>query len=584
MSKRQKEWVVYQGEEERAHELAKALDIHPLTARILLRRGHAEFEDAERFLNPRLDDMDDPFLMKDMEAAVREILTAIDLGQRILIFGDYDVDGVSSVALLYQFLRQLGAQVDYRIPLRDQDGYGLNESVVRQAASEEYSLVVTTDCGISNVKEVALAQELGLKVVIVDHHTVPDQVPQAEAVLNPLQKDCAFPFKELAAVGVTFHLLVALRATLRSHGVFEHIPEPDLRGFLDLVALGTVADVVPLVNVNRTFVRHGLHVLGSRRRAGISALMERAQVTEKRVTPQTISFRLAPRLNAAGRMGDASVCVQLLTTESYGEALRLAKELESLNDARQDCEKEILEKVLLKAQEQVDEGYDMLVVDGREWHQGVLGIVASRLVDRFHRPAVLIGIDDQEMGKGSVRSIDGINVIELLRECEDLLETYGGHVAAAGLTVKAENIASLRERLNHALDQRLTTQGLPKPRLRIDCEVELDELDTRFGKELRRLGPFGTGNREPILLCRGSEASRVRIVGKDHLKAKFRQGSTTMDGIGFSMAGQRPLLRGDVAVAFAPRFSTFRGRTRLEMHIRGLRDREDYCPDHIEEI
>ena len=583
MSERKKEWVVYEGDADRVQELTTALDIHPLTARILLRRGHEDIDDAYRFLNPRLEDMDDPFLMKDMDQAVRAILTAIDRGERILIFGDYDVDGVSSVALLYQFLRQLGAQVDYRIPLRDQDGYGLNEQVVRSAHQEGYALVVTTDCGISNRAEVALANRLGLKVV-VDHHTVPEHIPDAEAVLNPLRPDCPFPFKELAAVGVAFHLVVALRSTLREHGVFEHIPEPDVRNLLDLVALGTVADVVPLVNVNRTFVRHGLHVLGSRRRAGVSALMERAKVREERITPQTISFRLAPRLNAAGRMGDASICVQLLTTESYGEALRLSKKLETLNEARQECEKDILERIMPLAEEQVQAGRKMLVIAGRQWHQGVLGIVASRLVDRYHRPTVLIGIDDEELGKGSVRSIEGINVIELLRQCDDLLETYGGHVAAAGLKIQATHIDAFRRRLETALEKRLETMGLPRPRLRIDCEVELDELDRRFGQELKRLGPFGTGNREPVLLCRGSQASRVRVVGKNHLKAKFRQGSASMDGIGFSMADQLQLLKNGVAVAFAPRFSTFRGRTRLEMHIRGLRDQRECCPDRTEEL
>ncbi len=584
MSERKKEWVVYEGDTDRVQELSTALDIHPLTARILLRRGHEDVDDAYRFLNPRLEDMDDPFLMKGMDQAVRAILTAIDRGERILIFGDYDVDGVSSVALLYQFLRQLGAQVDYRIPLRDQDGYGLNEQVVRSAHDEGYALVVTTDCGISNRSEVALANRLGLKVVVVDHHTVPEHIPDAEAVLNPLRPDCPFPFKELAAVGVAFHLVVALRSTLREHGVFEHIPEPDLRNLLDLVALGTVADVVPLVDVNRTFVRHGLHVLGSRRRAGVSALMERAKVREKRITPQTISFRLAPRLNAAGRMGDASICVRLLTTESYGEALRLSKQLESFNESRQECEKDILERIMPLAEEQVQAGRKMLVIAGRQWHQGVLGIVASRLVDRYHRPTVLIGIDDEELGKGSVRSIEGINVIELLRQCDDLLETYGGHVAAAGLKIKATHIDAFRRRLETALEKRLEAVGLPRPRLRIDCEVELDELDRRFGQELRRLGPFGTGNREPVLLCRGSQASRVRVVGKNHLKAKFRQGSASMDGIGFSMADQLELLKNGVAVAFAPRFSTFRGRTRLEMHIRGLRDQRECCPDRTEEI
>ena len=584
MKPRRKEWIVYRTRQQREDELVRALDIHPLTARILVRRGFTDVDRAYRFLNPRLDEMHDPFLMKDMDRAVREVLTSIDRGEKIRIHGDYDVDGVSSVALLYQFLSALGARVDYHVPLRDQDGYGLHVDNVRQAADDGVGLIITTDCGISNVEEVALAKELGLRVVIVDHHTIPDELPDADAILNPLQQDCQFPFEQLAAVGVSFHLLVALRKTLRDHGVFEHIPQPDLREYLDLVALGTVADVVPLVDVNRTFVRHGLEALASRRRAGVSALMERAHVGDKKITPQTISFRLAPRLNAAGRMGDATICVELLTTDSYARAIKLARKLEKLNDRRQDCEKEILEKILPLAREQFEQQRKMLVIAGRKWHRGVLGIVASRLVERYHRPVVLVGIDEEGLGKGSVRSVDGINVIEVLDAAEDLLETYGGHVAAAGLSVREQHVEELRDRLDEKLTRVLDQEGLPRPRLRIDCEVELNQLDVRFGRDLSRLGPFGTGNREPVLLCRESKASCVRIVGNNHLKAKFRDGSGSLEGIGFSMADQRPLLNQRVSVAFVPRLSTFRGRTRLEMHIRGLRSAREHCPDRVEQL
>ncbi len=584
MIPRSKEWVVYQTHQTREKNLVSALDIHPLTARILVRRGFEDLDLARRFLNPTLKDMIDPFRMKGMDAAVREILTSVDRGEKILIHGDYDVDGVCSVSLLYQFLRALGARVDYYIPLRDQDGYGLNADNVRRASTQNVDLIVTTDCGVSNVDEIGLANTLGMRVVVVDHHTVPPILPPAAAILNPLQPGCDFPFKELAAVGVAFHLLVALRATLRDHGVFDHIPEPDLGEYLDLVALGTVADVVPLVDVNRTFVRLGLEVLASRRRAGVSALMERAHVDGKRATPQTISFRLAPRINAAGRMGNAAICVELLTTESYGRAIELARRLEKLNEKRQLCEREILEKVLPKADEQIEAGHKMLVVAGRHWHRGVLGIVASRLVERYHRPTVLVGIDEDGIGKGSVRSLDGIDVIRILKKGADLLESFGGHVAAAGLSVKAENIEALRDRLDEALMSSLDDDTLPRPCLRIDCEVELSELDARFGKELARLGPFGTGNREPILLCRSSQATRVRVVGKNHLKARFRDGSASLDGIGFSMAEDRSILQSAVAVAFVPRFATFRGRTRLEMHIRGLRSAREHCPDRVEEV
>ncbi|RDV39160.1 single-stranded-DNA-specific exonuclease RecJ [Bradymonadaceae bacterium TMQ3] len=575
------EWVVTQAHDVSAEALAGELGVHPLTARILLQRGIGDVDQAARFLNPSLKQMADPFGMKGMEEAVVEVLTAIDRGERIMIHGDYDVDGVCSVALLYQFLRQLGAQVEYTIPQRDQDGYGLNARSVRRFAEQGVSLVITTDCGVSNVEEIGLARELGLKVVVVDHHTVPPVLPPANAILNPLQPGCGFAFKQLAAVGVTFCLVVALRATLRDHGVFKHIPEPDIREYLDLVALGTVADVVPLIDLNRIFVRHGLEVLAGRRRAGISALMERARVDQGPISPQTISFRLAPRLNAAGRMGDASICVELLTTESYARAIALARELEAQNIARQGLERELLEWAIPQAEREVALGRQMLVVAGRGWHRGVLGIVASRLVERFHRPVAMVGIDDEGVGKGSVRSIEGINVIEVLRFSADLLETFGGHTAAAGLSLLEHNVDALRDRLDDGLCRGLEGRVLPQRKLAIDCEVCLGELDERFGHDLRRLGPFGTGNREPVLLCRQSQASHVRVVGNNHLKAKFRGGGNALDGIGFSMAEEAALLNVPVAVAFVPRFATFRGRTRLEMHIRGLRRADEHCPDRV---
>ncbi|MFU8807223.1 MAG: single-stranded-DNA-specific exonuclease RecJ, partial [Bradymonadaceae bacterium] len=401
----------------------------------------------------------------------------------------------------------------------------------------------------------------------------------ADAILNPLQEGCKFPFKYLAAVGVTFNLVVALRSTLRKHGIFDSIPEPDLRSCLDLVAMGTVADVVPLEDENRIFVRHGLEVIGGRRRAGVSALMERARTEGGRITPQTVSYRLAPRINAAGRMGDASMCVELLTTESYGRALELAEELDRLNKARQELEKEILAAALPQAEAQVAEGCQMLLVAGVGWHRGVLGIVASRIVERFHRPAVLIGIDEAGLGKGSVRSIEGINVIAVLEHAADILETFGGHTAAAGLSVRAENLEEFHRRLAQGMRDVLSNEPLPGPKLHIDSVVELSELDERFIADLDKLGPFGAGNREPILLCRQSLASNVRVVGRDHLKARFRDGGTVLEGIGFSMAEVAALLEKPVAVAFVPRFAYYRGRSRLEMHIRGLRPATVFMPE-----
>ena len=578
--KDEREWVLWDRDARPWRSLAAALDVHPLTARILYRRGFREPEAASTFLDPTLRTMHDPFRMKGMHEAVRVMLTAIERGDRIIIHGDYDVDGVCSVSVLYSFLADLGANVDYFVPRREQDGYGLNAASVRRFHEAGYGLIVTTDCGISNVEEIRLARELGLRVVVVDHHSIPPQLPPANAILNPLQADCDFPFAYLAAVGVTFNYVVALRAALRERGIFRSIPEPDLRRYLDLVALGTVADVVPLVDENRLFVKLGLEVLAGRRRAGISALMDRASIEVGPVSARTISFRLAPRINAAGRMGDASICVELLTTRDYGRATELAQRLDDLNRSRQDEERGILEAATAQAEAQAP-GRRILVVAGQDWHRGVLGIIASRLMERFHRPAILMSIEDG-IARGSARSIAGINLIDILGRADDLLVTYGGHASAAGLSLEQGNLERFHDTIEDALQEVLESGNLPRPRLELDGEVDLSEIDRRFFDELVRLGPFGSGNPEPLFLCTRTVASNVRVVGERHLRARFRDGNRTLDGFGFAMGDAAETLDGPVALAFIPRLLFRRGRPRLELQLKGVRPATSDVPDRVD--
>lgn len=565
-------WELRDCDEARVDALASALQVHPLLARLLILRGLTDEVEAASFLRPTLADMHDPFLMRHMDRAVELVLHALDGHQRIIIHGDYDVDGISSVSVLYEFLRDLGANVGYFIPQRDRDGYGVSLGTIRRIHHEGAELLITTDCGISNADEIALAKALGMTTIIVDHHTLPPQLPAADAILNPLHPECAFPFKQLAAVGVTFNFVVALRARLRELGLFEHIVEPDLRLYLDLVALGTIADVVPLIDENRLFARVGLEVLTKRQRAGINALLERACPKHQgSITTQTVSFQLAPRLNAAGRMGDASICVELLTTRQYARAMELAETLDGLNRARQESEREIMEDALIQAAEQAALDRPILVVAGEDWNRGVLGIVASRLMERYGRPAVLLGITDG-VGKGSARSIEGISLIEALRRVEHLLQTFGGHNAAAGLAISAEHIDELRTRLPLVVADLLHDSGLPGPRLRIDADVTIDELDTQLMRDLPLLAPFGMGNPEPVFTCVPERVSRVRIVGTRHLRARFHGDTRTLDGIGFSMGDDRELLEDHhVTVAFAPRISTYKGRRRLELHLKAIR-------------
>ena len=579
-----KEWVLLKSDEALSATFARELDIHPLVAPILIQRGLHTLEQARAFLNPNLNQMHDPFLMKGMRQAVDLILEAVNQGQRIVIHGDYDVDGISSAAVVYEFLRDIGADSAFFIPRRSKEGYGLTIETIRRLQHEGAEVLITTDCGISSVDEIVLAKALGMQVVVVDHHTVPQVLPPADAILNPLQPGCDFPFKKLAAVGVAFNLVVALRSELRARGVFEYVPQPDLRSYLDLVALGTIADVVPLVDENRLFARFGLDELSKRKRAGVAALFERACNDLEVATTQTVSFQLAPRLNAAGRMGDASICVDLLTTRSYAEAVQLAGQLEQMNKDRQVVEREIMHEAMIQAEEQVASELPILIVYGENWNRGVLGIVASRLTEKYGRPSLLLGLEDG-LGKGSARSTAGINLIEALTECADLLQSFGGHVSAAGVTLPARHLAEFCTRMPEVVARMLAT-GLPRPKLTLSGEVELEDLDQHVFEDLQRLAPFGMANPEPIFLSRPLRPTRARIVGKRHLRARFYDvRSQSIEGIGFSMASAKPKLeRAEVGVAFVPRLSIRQATPRLEMHMKDIRPIGEASPERVELI
>ncbi|MGM0557337.1 MAG: single-stranded-DNA-specific exonuclease RecJ, partial [Myxococcota bacterium] len=555
--KYRRRWVVRASDPAGWEQIARQLDIHPVVARLLVHRGYDEPDAAHRFLNPSLGHMHDPFSMKGMDDAVHELLRALDTGSRIVIHGDYDVDGICSASLLYSFLEMLGADVDYFIPRRGQEGYGLTVETVRRLADEGCELLVTTDCGVSDVEEIRAARELGMRVVVVDHHSVPDELPPANAILNPLQPGCDFPFDKLAAVGVTFNLVVALRKELRERGVFRHVEEPDLRDMLDLVALGTIADVVPLVDENRIFVRAGLDVLAQKKRAGVSALMDRIGRKDGRIHTETVSYGLAPRLNAAGRVSDASICVELLTTREYRRAIELAGELEELNEERRRREREIYEIALPLAEEQIERFDHMLLLAGEGWDRGVLGIVASRFMEKFNRPTIVAGIESGE-ARGSARSIAGVDILAALEHASDFLSAYGGHTSAAGLRFDADDVEALRKRLDEATAQMLGSDRLPPPQIDIDAEVLLGDLEQDFVSDLLQMEPFGEGNPEPILLAQNVRARRAKIVGDDHLRASFADRTGQLDGIAFSMGEFLNMLENDVRVAFAPRFSRFR--------------------------
>jgi single-stranded-DNA-specific exonuclease len=540
-----------------------------LVARLLWNRDVRDADAAAAFLRPTLaSGLRPPRLLQDMGRAVRRLADAIAAGETIAVYGDYDVDGMTGAAQLVLFLREVGSEPLLHVAHRSRDGYGLGVEPLRRLREAGARVVVTADCGTADVEALRAAAELGLDVVVCDHHHAPVVRPPAMALLNPLQPGCEFPFKGLSGAGVVFYLLVGLRAELRARGRPDL---PDLRRYLDLVTLGTVADVVPLRDENRVLVTHGLRVLERGDRPGIRALMETALVETASV--RTIGFRLAPRLNASGRLADARLAVELLTAGSLEQARTLAATLEMHNAERRAIE----DAVVAAAVESVEATHEperrTTGVAGDGWHPGVVGIVAARLAERFHRPALVIALDGG-IGRGSGRSVRDVPVHTALAECADVLEKFGGHRQAVGFTVRRDRIATLGGRFEAAVGRLVGPADL-EPLLPIDAEVPLSAVTASLAASLATLEPHGAGNPEPALLARGVTVDGARSVGdpaRSHLKLRLRQDGRTLPASGFGL-GTVPVRTGDrLDVVFTPRLARWQGRERLELEVLDLRE------------
>ncbi len=569
-------WEIKAADEAAERRLRAELGVRRTTARALVCRGIADAAEGRRFLGHDLAGLVDPFEMRDMERAVAAVEGALKTGERIRVYGDYDVDGVCGTALLVRALAGLGGEVDWYIPHRVEEGYGVNEEAVRRAGAEGVKLLITVDCGSTAVSEVGLARELGMEVVVTDHHRPGRELPEAP-VLNPWREDCGYPFKELAGVGVAFKLVSALA---RRQG----LPEGAEHRFLDLVCVGTVGDVVPLLGENRVLVQHGLERLAKTNKLGIAALMAASRLggrgaASRPVGARQVAFGLAPRLNAAGRMEDARAAVRLLLTKEAEEARVLAEELCEQNDRRREEERQ----TLAEAEEMVAEGVDLgreraIVLASERWHAGVIGIVASRLVDRYHRPVLLIAVREGE-GKGSGRSVAGFNLWEGLGECASCLTRYGGHHYAAGFGVKEEQIGELRRRINEVAEKRLAVGDLVR-RIEADGEADLGEMEPEAVDELNGLGPFGVGNPRPVLVTRELKVEEARRVGDgSHLALRVRDGSGM--GVGAiwfgegGLEGKLPAGR-RVDVCYRPRIDEWGGQVRVRLQVEDVGIYEDF--------
>lgn len=500
----------------------------PLLYNILRNRGVA---DVDAFLNPKLSNLRDPFEIPDIQKAAGRVLLAKERGEKVLVYGDYDVDGVTGTAILVHTLRFLGIDTSYYIPHRYGEGYSLSFESVRKIADSGVKLVVTVDCGIASAVEIEEANALGMEVIVTDHHNLPHTLPRAFAIVNPKQIAGEHPSKYLSGAGVAFKFAWGL---LRTAGLKDSV---FLTSLLDLASLGTFSDVVPLTGENRILAVGGLNLINERKRLGIKLLVEAASLYGK-ISANQIYFGLAPRLNAAGRLEHASKSVELLLSDDPLKAREMARELNRINSRRQDLGSSIRDEVFSMIDETYISENKLVLLSGKNWHPGVIGIVASQVVDVFNRPTVLIGINDG-VGRGSARSIDGLNMYEILDSCRDLFLDFGGHEGAAGFEIEPDNIPELKRRLKTHVDKSIPTESLT-PRLEIDAEIEPSQITLTLIKELERLSPFGEGNPEPVFMIRNLQLSDFKKVGSDgkHLKAWFGRDGINLETIGFGLGSR----------------------------------------------
>lgn len=561
-----KRWTIQKHDRARAIEFGTVLGLSPLAAAILIARGHDTVEKAEAFLNPCIEHLHDPVLLLDLEKACDRIVKALESDEKVLIWGDYDVDGTTGTVLLRSVCKILGLRSGYHIPNRFTEGYGVNREALEKARNEGYSLVITVDCGIRSFEPLEWARENGLDVIVTDHH-LSDETngnPPAYAVVNPNQPGCRYPDKHLAGVGVAFKLAHELLRRFGKH--------PLINSFLKVAAIGTIADVMQLTGENRAIVALGLKDLPSTRNYGLKALMEVADCHNE-MTSYHIGFRIAPRINAAGRMDVAKHVVELFEAESFDKARRIADLLDSKNRERQQIQQTITELALLGSKDIDTEQF--VVVAGEGWHKGVIGLAASRIAEFFHRPTIVLTVENG-IASGSARSVSNFHLLNALESCGDLFEQFGGHAAAAGMKIKAENIALLREKLNEHCRQHLSEENRT-PELYIDAEVSAQTLDLPLVDQLSRFEPFGAGNPKPVFLTRDLVLNEEPFVMKQkHLKM-FLVGSggkrfeaVWWDGVR-KLNGQTLKPNTSIELAYSPEANHWQGNTRLQLVVEDLR-------------
>ena len=555
-----KKWEFYETDKQQIERIKKKFQISELIAQALVDRGITNDEEIKVFLRPTRNDFHDPFLMPDMEIAVREIIKAIKEKQKVIIYGDYDVDGITSITVLKKFLAQQDLLVDEYIPNRLEEGYGLNKSAIEEIAKCGYQLIITVDCGISSISEIDYANEFGMKVIVTDHHETLDELPNAVAVVDAKRKDSKYPFNMLAGVGVVFKLIQALSIRLE-------LDEKEYLKYLDIVCIGTISDIVPLINENRVIAKLGLKLVERTNNVGLKALIKSSGY--KCIDSNMVSFGIAPRINACGRMGYEHEALKLFLTDNVTTATSITDRLNKYNRNRQDTEKAIYDEAIKKIESEGCE--NSIILSSENWHHGVIGIVASKLTDMYHKPTILLCIEDDK-AKGSGRSIPGFDLHEALCKSSQFLEKYGGHEMAVGVTLKKENINNFKKKFTQIVEQSNFKDLMPV--IWIDKQVDLKELTLETVRQIKLLEPFGEGNKMPVFLCKNLKIDSIRTLSEGkHIKMTLKQENQVINAIGFNMGelAEDFLLEDKVDVVGYVEINEFNGTCQVQMNLKDIR-------------
>ena len=557
-----KKWQIYEVDEEKVEELSSKYNLNKLLAVILTNRNIVKEEDIRLFLRPTRHDFHDPYLITDMEKAIDRIVQAIEKREKVIIYGDYDVDGITSITVLKSFLKDRGLEVSQYIPNRLHEGYGLNKNAIEKIHKNGCDLMITVDCGISAIDEINYASELGIETIVTDHHEPGSDLPKALAVIDNKRKDSTYPFRELAGVGVVFKVIQAL-------GMKLGLKEEEYLKYLDIVCIGTISDIVPLVDENRVIAKLGLLLIRQTKNLGLRSIINSSGYTK--IDSNSISFGIAPRINACGRMGKAEDALELFLSKNLNEVSELTKKLNDYNRLRQDTEKKIFESAVEEIEEKHLDENATIIVGGHNWHHGVIGIVSSKITEMYFKPSILLSFEEDGIGTGSGRSIPGFDLHEALSKCTDTIEKFGGHSMAIGITIKKDKFEDFKKEFEQIAKESNIEEIVPI--VNIDAKIDFSSINKEMVESLKELEPFGEGNKMPVFAFKNLKIDSIRALSEGkHLKLTLKEGNTVVNAIGFNMGELAEEYRiGDkIDVVGVLEINTFNGVETLQINIKDM--------------